>query len=107
MYKNVGTRIPNHMVKEIEYLAYEENSDKSRIIRDLLATALKNKLFEVALEKYSKGEVSLGRAAELARLALADFMKLTAERKVSLHYSAESLEEDFTAALSYATSHRA
>ena len=101
MYENVGTRISKQMVKEIEYLAYEEKSDKSKIVRDLLATALKNKLFEVALEKYSKREVSLGRAAELAKMPLADFMKMAAERKVPVNYSLDSLKEDFKSALKY------
>lgn len=106
MYENIGTRIPKHMVKEIEYLAYEENSDKSKIVRDLLVVALKNKLFEVALEKYSRREVSLGRAAELAKMPLADFMKMAAERKVPLNYSIGSLKEDFKAAVMYVRSNK-
>lgn len=105
MYENVGTRIPKNMVKEIEYLAYEDKSDKSKVVRDLLVIALKNKFFEIALEKYRKKEISLGKAAELAKIPLADFMKMVAEKKITVNYSVESLEEDFKSALKHARLH--
>lgn len=53
---------------------------------------------KLVLEKYSKQLVSLGRAAELARMPLEDFLKVAAEKKISLNYSLESLERDFKAA---------
>lgn len=62
------------------------------------------KQFKKALEKYVKGEISLGRAAELAKMPLADFMKMAAERKVAVNYSLDSLKEDFKAAIKYAKS---
>ncbi len=99
MYGNVGARIPEDVVKSLDYVAKEEKTDKSKVIRELLSEALKEKLIDLALEKYSKKLVSLGRAAELARVPLADFMKITAEREISMNYSVESLEKDFKAAL--------
>jgi len=99
MYKNIGTRVSKDMVNDIDYLAKEEKTDKSKVVRELLVLAVKKRLFDLALEKYSQGQVSLGRAAELARLPLADFMKMAMEMKVSLNYSIQSLEEDFEAAL--------
>ena len=87
------------MVRDIDYVIKEEGTDKSKVIRELLSEAVKEKLVELALEKYSKRLVSLGRAAELARMPLADFMMAAAERKVPLNYSVESLERDFKAAL--------
>ena len=59
--------------------------------------ANKEKLIELALEKYSKRLVSLGKAAELAKIPLADFMKIAADRKIPLNYSLTSLEQDFKA----------
>lgn len=99
MYENIGARVPGDVVKDIEYVAEEEKTDKSKVIRELLSGAVKKKLVELALEKYAEREVSLGRAAELARLPLADFMSIAAERKITINYSAESLERDFKAAL--------
>jgi len=39
------------------------------------------------------------KLAELARVPLADFMKIAAEKGVYVNYSIESLEKDFKAAL--------
>ena len=95
MYENVGTRIPEELLKDIEYLSREEHTDKSKVIRELLVIAVKKRLLDLALKKYVEGKISLGRAAELAQLPLVDFMKITAERKIPVHYSIDSLEEDF------------
>lgn len=97
MYENIAARIPEAIVEDIDYVAKEENTDKSKVIRDLLSDAVKKKLLDIALKKYSKREVSLGRAAELARIPLADFMLKAGERKVPLNYSVESLQKDFKA----------
>ena len=99
MYENVAARVPETIVKDIDYVANEESTDKSKVIRELLSYAIKQKLVDLALEKYSKKEVSLGRAAELAKIPLADFMLKAAERKIPINYSVESLEKDFKAAL--------
>ena len=99
MYENVAARVSESLVKDIDFVAKEEKTDKSKVIRELLSEAVKQKLAELALEKYSKKEVSLGRAAELAKLPLADFMVKAAERKIPVNYSKESLERDFKAAL--------
>ena len=99
MYENVASRVPETIVKDIDYVAQEENTDKSKVIRELLSSAVKEKLLDLALQKYSKREVSLGRAAELAKMPLADFMVKAAERQIPMNYSVESLEKDFKAAL--------
>ena len=56
---------------------------------------LNKKVLNEALEKYSKREISLGRAAEMAKMPLADFMKVAAERKIPLNYTEENLRQDF------------
>lgn len=99
MYENIAARVPESIVKDIDYVAKEENTDKSKVIRNLLSDAVKEKLINLALERYSKREVSLGRAAELAKIPLADFMVRAAQRRIPVNYSVKSLEEDFKAAL--------
>ncbi|MBI2654985.1 UPF0175 family protein [Candidatus Woesearchaeota archaeon] len=99
MYGNVAARIPETIVKDIDYVAKEENTDKSKVIRELLSEGVKSKLLELSLKKYSKREVSLGRAAELAKMPLSDFMIEAARHHIPMNYSAESLEKDFKAAL--------
>ncbi len=99
MYKNIGTRLPEDVVKNIEYVAEEEKVDKSSLIRKLIAVAIKERLIDLAMEKYSKREISLGKAAKLAQLPLADFMVIAAKRKIPMNYSVEWLKEDIKAVM--------
>ena len=99
MYENVAARVPETIIKDIDYVAKEENTDKSKVIRELLSGAVRFKLLDLSLQKYSKREVSIGRAAELAKMPLADFMVKAAERQIPMNYSVGSLEKDFKAAL--------
>ena len=99
MYENVAARVHEAVVKDIDYVAKEENTDKSKVIREILSEGVKSKLLELSLKKYAKREVSSERAAELAKMPLADFMLKAAESKISMNYSAESLEKDFRAAV--------
>ena len=47
MYENIGSRISKEAARDIEYLAQEEKSDKSKVIRELVAFALKEKMIEM------------------------------------------------------------
>jgi len=56
----------------------------------------------IALELFREERVSLGKAAELAGMALKDFITLTAERAIPLHYTAADWQDDHQAALKLA-----
>ena len=48
----------------------------------------------VALELYRENVISIGKAAEVAGLSVAEFMEFSAKRSVPLHYTLEDLKED-------------
>lgn len=48
----------------------------------------------LALELFREDVVSLGRAAELSGVPLAEFMEFAAEREVPLHYLPDDLNDD-------------
>jgi predicted HTH domain antitoxin len=48
----------------------------------------------LALELFREDAVSLGRAAELCGVPLAEFIDFAAERAVPLHYSLEDFDQD-------------
>ena len=85
----------------MQHRTKEEKTDKSKIMRMLLSEAVKRRLTDLAMQKYSKRAVSLGRAAELACIPLVDFMKEAADRKIPLHYSLQDLRDDIKAAKNF------
>jgi len=48
----------------------------------------------LALELYREEKVSLGRASELCRMPVEQFMEFAAQHNVPLHYGVDELEED-------------
>lgn len=49
---------------------------------------------ELAIRLYQKGMVSLGKAAEMINLSIAEFIELLSDERVPIDYDDESLMED-------------
>jgi len=96
MQSLLGVRVPKTIVNDIRYLAEEEHLDKSAVVRRLLSEAVSVELINQALKKYANGEISMGRAAKLARIPYADFMKSAAEKKIPINYSVQDFREDIS-----------
>ena len=95
MSEMIGTRIDKSIAELIDTLASEQNSDRSKIVRDILTEGVKNRIINLAITQYRNKKISLSRAAEIARVCLADFMQILSENNVPLNYSKDSLEFDF------------
>ena len=95
MAETISVRIPEKDLKQIEQISKFEKTSKSEVLREVLEEGIKSKKLEIALEKYQKEEVSIGKAAEIAEIPLTKFLDLLKERKMEFHYSIEDLEEDF------------
>ncbi len=52
---------------------------------------------ELALDKYRKREVSLGKAADIAGVPIVLMMEIAAENKIPINYTKEDLLRDFKA----------
>ena len=94
MTKILTTRAPDSLAKEIEILAKEEHLDKSSLIRRLLADAVEEKRKTKALMLYKDGKVSIGKAAEIAKLSIWEMLDLIGEKGLHIDYGAEELAED-------------
>lgn len=98
MGETVTTRVDDDTAKEIEFFAKKEKMDKSTITRRLLTRALEEERLDYALDRYKKGEITLGKAAEIAKKDLREMMVIAAKRSIPFQYSTKELKEDFRAA---------
>ena len=87
-------RLSIDLDKELEKLAKLKDTDKSKLIRDLIILGIREKKLQESLSLYSKGKISLWKSARLAGLSLWEMMEIIAERKVPMPYSIRELEED-------------
>ncbi len=75
MTKTMSIRMDRENYKFLTEITKEERSDLSKAVRDLVR---RGRVF-LAVERYKKGEASLGKAAQLAGLSVGQMMTLLAE----------------------------
>ena len=75
-------------------MAEEEHLDRSAIIRRLLADAVEEKRKAKALRLYEKKKVTVGKAAEIAKISIWEMLDLIKEKGLHIDYSTTELEED-------------
>jgi predicted HTH domain antitoxin len=94
MTKTLTTRAPDTLAKEIDNIAKEEHLDRSSLIRRLLADAVKEWRKSKALSMYSERKVSIGKAADIAKLSIWEMLDLIKEKGLHIDYTLTALEED-------------
>lgn len=75
MTKTMSIRMDRDIYEFLSEITKEERSDLSKTVRDLVT---RGRLL-LAIEKYRDGEVSLGRAAELAGIPVGQMMMVLSE----------------------------
>jgi len=90
-------RLPLKIDKEIEIMASLEDSDKSKLMRELIILGLKEKKIKESVKLYSEGKITLWKAATLSDVSLWKMLEIIKEKKVSLQYGERELAEDFKA----------
>jgi len=75
MTKTMSIRMDADNYEFLRRMTKEEDSDLSKAVRDLVARGR----VLLAVEKYKKGEVSLGKAAELSGLPVGQIMMVLEE----------------------------
>lgn len=75
MSKTMSIRMDRDNYEFLHEITKEERSDLSKAVRDLVTRGR----ILLAVERYKKGEASLGRAAELAGIPLGKMMTILTE----------------------------
>jgi predicted HTH domain antitoxin len=85
MTKTMSIRMDEENFDFLNRLSKEVNGDVSKAVRELVN---KGRLM-LAVERYKKNQVSLGKAAELAGLTLGEMMNILAEYGVKSNLETE------------------
>ncbi len=70
MTKQMNLRLDDDLIKEFEELAEQENLDRSALVKKILIEGLQNERLNFAIQKYMLKEISIERAAEIAKISL-------------------------------------
>jgi len=92
--KVTTVRLMEEESKELSDLAKLLRREKSEVLREALAIGLAEIRLKLAIEAYCRGKVSIGRAAELAKVGLLDLHAELKRRGITVRYGRERLEEE-------------
>ena len=92
--KTVSARIQKSQAEEIERLASKKGTDKSAIIRELLATALQNKKIEDALHQVQTKRITVWKAAEIAGVTYREMLELLRAHNIPFPLSERELRRE-------------
>ena len=94
--QQVNLRLPEGIISDLNWIAQEEQIDRTSVVRKLLNDSIKRWRLNHALTLYEKGQITKGRAAEMADVSIYDVLdELRLRGRVS-HYTVEDLQEDLT-----------
>lgn len=92
----ITTRVDEKDEQDLREIEREEKSDRSEIVRKLLSKSIKDWRLRFALEKLKRREVSIKKAAEIARISFSDMLDLMAKENIDTGYSLDDLEKDIS-----------
>jgi len=81
----------NKQIKEITFLM---KSDRAAIIQKAFELGMQELFIRASIEKYNEGNISLGRAAEMADLSYIEMFQEMHKRGVSIRYGNEKLTKE-------------
>lgn len=93
MTKQMNLRLEEKLIKEFEELAKQENLDRSSLVKKILVEGLQQERLNFALQKYILKEISLERAAEIAKVSIYELLLKMSQLGISSNISLEDLKK--------------
>jgi len=79
---------------DLEELAGELELDRSTLLKNAMRRGCRDLRFERACEIYRRGDITLSKAAQMARVSLREMLLRMPQAGLELNYAAEDLRED-------------
>jgi hypothetical protein len=90
----LSVRVPRAEADRWAQLARDAGMDRATLLKQALRTGCASALFERAGAAYRRGEITLGRAAEIAGLSLREMLLRLPQAGLEIHYGPGDLEKD-------------
>jgi len=91
--RHLTGRVERRQVEMLDRISREEKIDRSAALRKVLDIGIREYMRRKAVERYRRGLLSIGKAAEEAGVSLAEFYRLLEEEGISVMLDAAAIEE--------------
>ncbi len=93
MTKQMNLRLDEDLIKEFEELAKEENLDRSALVKKILLEGLQQERLNFALQKYMLKEISIERAAEIAKISIHEIILKMSQLGITSNLTLDDFEK--------------
>jgi predicted HTH domain antitoxin len=90
----ISISLPYDLLRDVTELARKKRTSKSIILTESTILGFREVSIRHAIEEYQRAHISVGRAAEISGLGLAEFMEEMRKRGITPRYSEETLTEE-------------
>ena len=87
-------RVETEILSDVAKLSKELKIDKSDVLREAIRLGMREFKVRLALDLYSKGKVSFGRASEIAGIGYRELQLELKNRNVTFRYGEERFQEE-------------
>ena len=91
--KQMNLRLDEELIKEFEELAEQQNLDRSSLFKKILIEGLQQERLSFAIQKYVLKEISIEKAAEIAKLSLHEFIHKMSQLGISSNLTLEDFKK--------------
>lgn len=89
----MNSRLEEDLIKEFEELAKEENLDRSALVRKILLEGLQQEHLNLAFQKYMLKEISIERAAEIAKISIHEIILKMSQLGITSNLTLDDFEK--------------
>ncbi len=93
MTEQLNLRVDKSVVKEFEDLARQENLDRAALVKKVMLLGLQHERVSLAIQKYAMQEVSVERAAEIAKVSVHEMLALLAKLGIPSNMTLEDFQK--------------
>ena len=93
MTEQINIRVEKKIIQEFEDLANQENLDRPALVKKIMLEGLQRERLDLSIKKYVLQEISLERAAEIARISVHEMMAVLSKLGILSNVSIEDFQK--------------
>ncbi|MGI0081675.1 MAG: UPF0175 family protein [Nitrososphaerales archaeon] len=86
-------RVSRRQIEQLDRISNEEQIDRTSALRKVLDIGIKEYMKRRAVEDYRRGKISIGKAAEVAGISMAELYKVLSDEGVPIRIDTANLKE--------------
>ena len=93
MTEQLNIRVDKSIVQEFEDLAKQEQLDRAALVKKVMLLGLQHERVSLAVQKYAMQEVSVERAAEIAKVSVHEMLAMLVKLGIPSNMALEDFQK--------------